>query len=357
METRKKNVIIFTNTLLSGGAEKQALLLAIKLKDTHNVTLVVYYGDKVEEKFRKKIAENQVPTVYLQGGHLNRIRGFYRLLKKDRTDVIFSYLLTTNLIGAVAGRLAGVRVRAGGIRNAQLDKNKMGLQRFIHHYFSTHTIFNNYDGLKQLSAKGFKTGHAVVIPNCFELNTTVMEREDTDLVKIITVGRFVAQKGYFDALEVMRILKAEGYRFKYFLVGFGELESELRQRISALQLEDVVEVLINPPDLNDYYQRSDIYFCSSFFEGLSNTVMEALSFSLPVVARNVGDNDRLVIDQVNGYLVPPNDLHLFIEPLKKLMASAPLRNEMGKESFKLIREVYSGDAFKNNYTNFISRAL
>lgn len=352
---KKRNIVIFTNTLLSGGAEKQALFLSITLKDIHNVFLVVYYGDKVEEKFRKIIAENKIQVVFLMGRHLKKMISLYQFLKKNNIDIIFSYLLTTNLIGAVIGKLAKVSVRVGGIRNSKLDKKKEPLQRFINNHLSTHTIFNNYDGLRQLEKKGFKTNSAIVIPNCFELNTEPIIRSEKETLSIITVGRFVHQKGYFDALKIIECLKKDGQKFKYYLIGFGELEKELREKIKSLQLDDVVEVLINPGNLLDYYVKSDIYLCTSHFEGLSNTIMEALSFSLPIVATDAGDNNRLVTNNLNGYLVDLGNYNFFISPLKKLLTSTKLRNDMGLESYHLIKNTYSKSAFKMNYENFISQ--
>ena len=352
---KAKNIVIFTNTLLSGGAEKQALLLAINLKDNHDVFLVVYYGQKVEPKFQRSVDEHNLTVVYLTGNHLHKVITFYRLLKTNKISIIFSYLLTTNLVGSLTGKLAKVPVRVGGIRNAELDKKKLPVQRFINNHLSTHTIYNNYDGLKALQRKGFDTTNALVIPNCFELNTEAIQREAPETVKIITVGRFVHQKGYFDALQIMSLLKKGGEKFKYVIVGFGELEIEIRQKIIDLELNDLVEVIINPPNMADYYLNTDIYLCTSFFEGLSNTIMEALSFSQPIVATNVGDNNRLVHDNINGFIINERHPENFFAPLKKLLASLALRNAMGQESYNIIRDEYSGSAFKNNYENFINQ--
>ncbi|WP_426671213.1 glycosyltransferase [Mucilaginibacter sp. McL0603] len=350
----KKSIVIFTNTLIAGGAEKQALLLAISLKDLHDVLIVVYYGQMVEEKFRLSIAEHKLKVICLSGSHLKKMLSFWSLLRKNKVSIIFSYLLTTNLIGSVVGKIARVPVRVGGIRNAQLDKKKLPFQRFINNYLSTHTIFNNYDGIEKLQAKGFRTKHAVVIPNCFDLTTLPRERELQEVVKIITVGRYVHQKGYFGALKIMKELKAQGIKFHYHIIGFGELETLLRDEIVRLKLGDVVEMVNNPDNLPEYYIKSDIYLCTSFFEGLSNTVMEALSYSMPVVASDVGDNNRLVYDGVNGYLISDWTPEKMIGPLKTLIANPELRNKFGKESFRIIRDNYSSNAFKNNYAKFIS---
>lgn len=353
----KRNIVIFTNTLLSGGAEKQALLLATYLKTIHQIYLVVYYGDKVEEKFRQIIEHNHIQVVYLSGNHAAKAFSLYRFLKKNRIQIIFSYLLTTNFIGALIGKLAGVPYRVGGIRNAVLDEKKLPIQRFINNNLSTHTIFNNYRGLALLKKRGFKPDRSLVIPNCFELNTDHLQRPASMPIKIITVGRFVQQKGYAEALKAMRILKDKSVDFKYFIVGYGPLENEIKGQIIQLELGENVEVVINPTNINDYYIQSDIYLCSSYFEGLSNTVMEALSFSLPIVATDVGDNDKLIEEGKNGFLVPESEAALFVDPLIQLINSKDLRDEMGLHSYQIIKNNYSAEAFKKRYEEFINSVL
>ena len=117
-----------------------------------------------------------------------------------------------------------------------------------------------------------------------------------------------------------------------------------------------MELVINPAGIDEYYRSADIYLCSSRFEGLSNTVMEALSFSLPVVATNVGDNDQLVIEGRNGFLVSDSKAELFVEPLAQLLSSAELRNRMGAQSYEIIRDNYNSGIFLEAYKDFIVRA-
>lgn len=349
-----RSIVIFTNTLMSGGAEKQALLLAISLKERHNVLLVVYDDTILDDRYVKKSLENNLQVIYLQGNILKKVFQLFKILRKDKVFAIFSYLLTTNLAGAIAGRLAGVPHIIGGIRNAKLDKKKLPVQKFINNVLSTHTIYNNFAGVIELQNKGFNIEKAAVIPNCFELTTQRITRPAPAVISIITVGRFVDQKGFFEALKIMKALKDLGINFFYYMVGYGELEQALRQEVQNLNLQDHVQITINPSNLNEYYEKSDVYLCTSFFEGLSNTIMEALSFCLPVIATNVGDNDRLVTDGVNGFLIPEVRHDLFIQPLKTLMDSPEIRNRMGLESYRIIRDKYSGSAFKNNYLAFIN---
>ena len=348
-----KNIVIFTNTLLSGGAEKQAVLLAKALKDKYNVWLVVYYGNQVEEKFLKIIEDNGIKTFFLHGHHFTKLFKFLQFLKKERIEVIFSYLLTTNLINGLIGKIAGVKFRIGGIRSSMLEGNKEHLQKLVQNYLTTITIYNNSKGNELLIKKGFQQEKSIVIPNCFELENYRIIREIKKQVTIISVGRFHRAKDYRTALKSINILKLKRVDFKYKLIGHGSLEVDIRTWVKEYQLENEVEVIINPPNLNDYYIQADVYLMTSIFEGLSNTVLEAMSFSLPLVITDVGDNNRLVENGLNGYLCEVGNAEMIANKLEYFIHNYDKRIEFGLNSYKKLKENYSFEKFQQRYFEFI----
>lgn len=81
--------------------------------------------------------------------------------------------------------------------------------------------------------------------------------------------------------------------------------------------------------------------------------MEAMNWSLPVVATNVGDNDHLVIDGENGFLHLIGDVDGLSASLCKLLDSAKLRNQMGHKGNQNLRENYSIEIFEKRYIDLI----
>lgn len=314
---------------------------------------MVYYGNQVEEKFLKIIESNDIQTLFLQGKHLSKILSFYRFLKKNRINIIFSYLLTTNLINGLVGKLAGVKFRIGGIRSSILEGKKENLQKLIQNYLTTITIYNNYRGTKLLSRKGFQLKKSIVIPNCFELENEKIIREEKKQVTIISIGRFHQAKDYQTALKSISILNSKRVDFKYKLIGHGKLEEDIKNWVKEYQLENEVEVIINPPNLNDYYIQADIYLMTSIFEGLSNTVLEAMSFSLPLVLTDVGDNNRLVENDKNGYLCEVRNVEMIATKLEYLIKYYKKRIEFGLNSYNKLKENFSFDKFQKNYFELI----
>lgn len=348
-----KSICIFTNTLLNGGAEKQAVLLTKALNEKYNVWLVVYYGDKTEQKFLDIIKENKLKAIYLNGSHLKRCFSFYKFLKRESIDIILSYLLSTNLIGGLIGKIAGVKCTVGGIRNSELSKKKLQLQKISQNYINNFTIYNNNRGLEKFSLKGFRRKKAVVISNCFELSNKSIVRTKRDNVTIISVGRFQEQKDYYTAIKAAKRLREEFTKFTYIIIGYGKLENQIHDWIDKFKADDYMKIIINPINLNEYYEKADIYLMTSIFEGLSNTVLEAMSFSLPLVITDVGDNDRLVSEGDNGFLCEPQNSNQIADCLLKLCLSYDKRIEFGKRSHEILKENYSYQEFQRRYINFI----
>ena len=83
--------------------------------------------------------------------------------------------------------------------------------------------------------------------------------------------------------------------------------------------------------------------------------MEAMNWSLPVVATNVGDNNHLVIDGVNGTLHPIGDAKGMAESIANLLNNYELRKEYGLASNKNLRENYSMEIFEKRYLKLIEK--
>ncbi|HRS54399.1 MAG TPA: glycosyltransferase, partial [Bacteroidales bacterium] len=115
-----------------------------------------------------------------------------------------------------------------------------------------------------------------------------------------------------------------------------------------------VSLIINPNNLNNYYQKADIYFSTSLYEGLSNSIIEAMEFSLPIVATNVGDNEYLIIEGQSGFLLPIKDAEGMSSKLKLLVDNPKQRVEFGHNAYRHLKNNFLEEIFKQKYINFIN---
>ena len=87
---------------------------------------------------------------------------------------------------------------------------------------------------------------------------------------------------------------------------------------------------------------------------MSNSVMEAMSYSLPIVATNAGDMKCLVKDNFNGFICPFKNPRAISEKVVELITDFDLRNKMGANSYLTLKKGFNLQQFSGNYITFLN---
>ncbi|MEM7369510.1 MAG: glycosyltransferase family 4 protein [Bacteroidota bacterium] len=351
-----KTICVFIPSLGAGGAEKQSRLLTKALQDTHTTYLFVLGNQsELSNQFREE-AEKQFQLHLLTGGIISKALYFIRFARQHKVDVILSHLPSDTMFAAIFGRIAGVKHVFGGLRNAWIDGYKRVLLKIMHNHLLDYSISNSYAGKSYLTTHGFKEKKILVKHNGIEITRDRIYREEKEVVNIVTVARFVPQKDYHTALKtIAHVVNAYPLNSSilYHIVGFGEQEAQIRAWIKDYQLEEYVKVHIRPKYLPELMEQADIYFSSSLFEGIANSMMEAMMYSLPLVATDAGDSRYLVETNDNGFITELKDVESMAARLYELISSADLRQQMGGRSYERISEEFSYEAFQKKYLQLI----
>ena len=352
----KKNICIAINSLAMGGAEKQCLLLAKALKTFHNLVVVVV--DPTEEIHPDRLdnlEKEAIDAVYLPKNQLLKITEFTKLLRKRKIEIVFSYLPTDTVLSAICAKLVKVPYKFGGIRNSFLPRFKLIVLRFVHNFLLNYTIANNYAGYQAAIAFGYKN-RVLVIPNGIEIRPLLPKEYTSKRITIISLGRLVSQKKYDIAIQTIAHLKTilnKDYNIFYKIVGQGPQENAILDAINKYGLQKDIELIKDAPDIYALLEASDIYLCTSFFEGISNAIMEAMNCGLPIVATDVGDNSRLIMDNTSGYLVPVNDYEALANKLNELIESPIMRKKMGVAGHIHLAKNFGYKAYQKKYLDLI----
>lgn len=350
-----KHIAILIPTLKKGGAEKQAIILMNALGEAgHKVYFVLFYPELgIEPDTLKLISAIDYKIVKLTGNIFTRSYKLYSLLKSEHVDSFFCYLTMPNFIGSIVGRMAGVRQTFTGIRCNWAPKWKLMIE-IMASWISTGVIANCYSGVDFFSNRGVK--RMITIPNCFIYPSEFFYRQRKDCISIITVARFDVLKDYETAIRSVAFLRVLYSNITFEIVGkyYDVTEDTIRGWLKQYNIEDITHLHIHNQDIPTLLDNADIYLSSSLHEGTSNSIMEALNASLPVIATNVGDNSILVKHGKNGFIVPVKSPEKIAEALKKLCDSYEMRLEMGKIGNEHLRDFYSFEKFKNSYYTLIN---
>ncbi|MCB1960098.1 MAG: TIGR03088 family PEP-CTERM/XrtA system glycosyltransferase [Rhodocyclaceae bacterium] len=175
------------------------------------------------------------------------------------------------------------------------------------------------------------------------------------------VGRLQAVKDQLTLVRAFSLLKQSrdpaARSAKLVIVGDGPLRDAVQAEIAACQLQDQVWLAGAREDVPALMQSMDCFVLPSRAEGISNTLLEAMSCGLPVVATAVGGNSELVVPDVTGYLVESGDPAALAAAMQRVLDDAPLRVRMGAAARARIEAGFSLDAMVNSYTTVYDRML
>ncbi|MFQ5772719.1 MAG: glycosyltransferase, partial [bacterium] len=148
--------------------------------------------------------------------------------------------------------------------------------------------------------------------------------------RIVTVGWFRPQKNhrlFFDMAKLV-LERSKNENLKFVLIGDGVLRHNLEKYSLRLGIERNIIFTGKRHKVLELLNYKDIFVLTSLYEGLCNSIMEAMMVGLPVVATDVGGNSELVIDGETGFLCPSNNADALADKVCYL-----LNNEYKAKSF------------------------
>lgn len=157
----------------------------------------------------------------------------------------------------------------------------------------------------------------------------------------ISVVRLTREKGCMVLIEAVH--KLQDPNFHLFILGDGEQEAELREKIHTLGLDNRIHLLGFRKDVHRLCGAADLFLFASLREGLPVAVMEAMACGLPVIASDIrGNNDLIDVDR-GGWLVRVRDTDGFTQAIREALESRGAWEKIAGYNLEKIKN-YSTDA-------------
>lgn len=142
--------------------------------------------------------------------------------------------------------------------------------------------------------------------------------EKFDGLTFIAIGRLVEVKGYKRLINIFKKLHDENYKIRLLILGKGEKYDELSQQISALDADTYIKLMGFRTNPYNYMAAADAFICSSYAEGFSSVVTEALVLGLPVITTKCSGMEEIFGDESCGIICENNEDEL-LASLKKVL--------------------------------------
>ena len=334
-----KIILFLARSLDRGGAERQLVMLAKGLVDRgHTVSVAVFFTGGVYEN---ELAETGVRVIRLgkkgRWDVLPFLSRLARLLRKERPAVLHGYLGVPNiLVAALRPLVPGTRI-VWGVRASNMDLSRYdwlsrlayALERRLAR-FADCIIANSDAGKRYAVANGFPEDKIDVVHNGIDTEFFRFDPEGRELVRaewgvgeheilVGLVGRLDPMKDHPIFLEAASRIALDRRDVRFVCVGGGPAAyaEALKQRATALGLTNQLIWVGSRDDMPAVYSALDIASSSSYGEGFSNTIAEAMACEVPCVVTDVGDSALIVGD--TGSVVPPNDNNALAVAIRHLV--------------------------------------
>lgn len=195
-------------------------------------------------------------------------------------------------------------------------------------------------------------------PVCLPEHNNGVFKCTTSSFVVLFLGRLCENKGTYDLLKAIDLIKIKIPDAELRLGGDGEIE-KVHTVVAELGLKDNVQLLgwIVGEDKEIELVSASLFVLTSYYEGLPLAILEAMSYGLPVISTPVGGIPEAVIDSETGYLVQPGDVEAIAEKILLLHDNKQLRYDMGQKARQLVQEKFEVGYIVNQITALYDRVL
>ena len=358
----KKNVLQFIGSFHQGGSERQAVQLSRLLHEEGSWNVFVACLD-AEGSLRQEIEQlgiNEIPEFKLKSFYdahfLRQINACAKFIKQNKISVVHTHDFYTNIFGMFAATLARVPVRIASKRETlSKTKNQLLIERQA--FRACHKILANAEAVKRfLIETGVSAEKIVTIYNGLDLARLTpspnLKREDIlrelglpidEKIQIVTIVANLRSdvKNHRMFLQSAKKVKENIGNVAFVLAGEGELTESLKSVAKDLGIEKDTYFIGRCAHVAGLLSVSDICVLSSKSEGFSNSILEYMSASKPVVATDVGGASEAIMEGETGFLVKSDDDEALAKRLIELLENPEKARKMGGKGRKIVEENFS----------------
>jgi len=341
----------------------------------HAIICLKGYSD-----FHKRIAREDVEIIALdkREGHDPALYlNLFKTIRRLQPDIVHTRNLAA-LEGQIVAALAQVQARVHGEhgrdifdlhgKNFKYNLLRKAIRPFVGHYIA---VSKDLEGwlTDTVGAARSRVSHIYNGVNSIRFHPRSGHRPDIgpqgffteDAFVIGSVGRMVAVKDYASLVRAFLMLlerhPESRKRLRLLIVGEGHARQESMDMLRAAGAESLAWLPGERSDIPELMRSMDLFVLPSLGEGISNTILEAMSCGLPVIATRVGGNIELVKQGHTGELVPPADPAVLTDTLLNYFMNPDLLSRQGQAARQQIETGFSMEAMTDGYLAVYDKIL
>ena len=296
-------------------------------------------------------------------GAIFRVKNY---LVRERVSLLHTHNYKSDIIGAMAARLAGVPAVATAHGFTDMDASVSFYEKLDRMFLKR--FFRRVVVVTEKMLPDLRPEIKRVIPNGIDADGLKSDQEkrvtfrskysvDAGDILVGTVGRLSKEKNQKMFLQAIEPVLQRDRRVKAVIVGSGPEERNLRDFARSRQIAERVIFTGNVEDMVSVYSSLDIFVISSVTEGVPLTVLEAMAFGLPVIATRVGGIPQVIEEGRSGILIDARDTEALRKTIDGLIHEPSQGQRLGETAQSIIRKNHSLERMCSGYRKVYGEVL
>lgn len=368
---KKTKIVIIAKDVDGGtGTYVEAILSLKKYFDLYVVILnppkYRNFSYKNTYIFPKKNPENYFFSLYNTFFFLQELFFVKKTIDKVQPKLIFAIDAHSNVIGQLFGSIYGVKTIL--TTHIFLKKTIERKSTKFFNFFLKKTIsflFNYHaDALVGVSKKvsmslrrDFNIKKPIMTIYHGIKNSNIKSKRTNIRNQIITVCRIDKQKDLNTLVLAIKIAKKTISNIKLNIIGDGPGKDDLRQAIERLDMKSTIKLCSWKNKINTYLDSSDVFVLSSFYEGFSYAILEAMNRGLPVISTDSPYGPKEIIkNNQYGVLVPVGNASRMAKVIVSMLKSKEKYRHYHEQSLRRSKD-FPLDKMIDNYRKLIQKVI
>jgi glycosyltransferase involved in cell wall biosynthesis len=296
-----------------------------------------------------------------RGLDLSVVKPLRDYLVRHKIDILHTHNPGTLLYGVLAAKWAGtpaiINTEHGFAYDLSLKARVK--EKLLYYYVDRITavsdkLKNDLISIYALKDKKIQTIRNGVLSAKIEEHPSISRKKvgmSRNCFNIGIVGRLVPVKNHGMLLDAFSMVRTKNRMVRLWIVGSGELETRLKRQAQRLKIQDDVVFMGSRVDIPVILNALDLFVLCSSSEGLSITLLEAMSAGLPIVATDVGGNSEVIENERSGLLVETNQPEDLARSISRLIDNKDEAAKMGLMARQRYLDSFSVDLMAQRMVN------
>ncbi|MCK4257796.1 MAG: glycosyltransferase family 4 protein [Halanaerobiales bacterium] len=340
-----KKILYIIPYLSIGGTEKHVLDLITGFEDKYELFLLAPPGKTSDQFTARKVKYYPFPR--LDQKLISGLKTFFaqlkKILKENTIDLIHIHGAPELIILVkMINRKIPILFTVHGFHGPRKSWDYLGCAKVCNRFASkVITVAKVEEEIlikKRIQPKIIQTIHnGVPDPKKLELKKPSDLNKISGKLIIGAIARFETTKGINFLIDAYSSIQEKYPSLHLVIVGSGSKETELKNQVNQLNLNDKITFTGYQKNVHDYLHIYDIFVIPSLHEAHPLVLMEGMGHDKPIIATEVGGIPEVIEDGKNGLLVPPSNSNALAKAIQKLLDDPILRKNIGEKA----RETYN----------------